>query len=83
MGMAQTEMAKAMKASGAKKRMVMWFGGRYCGGDAVCMSNCVPQERRQSIAFVKKEDRNRIEEDKSEGKRTASGHNTRLAGSRI
>lgn len=26
MGMAQTEMAKAMKASGAKKRMVMWFG---------------------------------------------------------
>ena len=36
MGMAQTEMAKAMKASGAKKRMVMWFGGRYCGGDAVC-----------------------------------------------
>lgn len=35
MGTAQTEMAKAMKANGAKKRMVLCFVERFCEGSAI------------------------------------------------
>lgn len=57
MGMAQTEMAKAMKASGAKKRMVMCFGGSYCEGNAVCRSLFLKNGDGQWLSSRKKIER--------------------------